>query len=102
MLFGLLFFAPFLGAAIGAAMGAISGSFSDVGINDRFIDEVKAKVIPGTSALFLMSSNAVIDRVTEAFKGQNVEWARCGAQPTAFPQRSARRWLARWRLASSV
>ncbi|MBC8162526.1 MAG: DUF1269 domain-containing protein [Roseiflexaceae bacterium] len=73
MLFGLLFFVPFLGAAIGAAMGAISGSFADVGIDDRFIKEVKEKVTPGTSALFLMSKDAVVERVTESFKGQNLE-----------------------------
>lgn len=73
MLFGLLFFAPFLGAAIGAAMGAISGNFTDIGIDDRFINEVKSKVTPGTSALFLMSRDAVIDRVSEAFKGQQLE-----------------------------
>lgn len=73
MLFGLLFFAPFLGAAIGAAMGALSGSMADVGIDDRFIKEVKEKVTPGTSALFLMSSGAVIDRVSEALKGQSFE-----------------------------
>ena len=73
MLFGLLFFVPFLGAAIGAASGALSGMFADVGIDDRFINDVKDKVTPGTSALFLMSSDAVTDRVTEAFKGQNLE-----------------------------
>jgi uncharacterized membrane protein len=73
MLFGLLFFAPFLGAAIGAAMGAISGAFADIGIDDRFIKEVQEKVTPGTSALFLMSQGAVVDRVFEEFKGISME-----------------------------
>jgi uncharacterized membrane protein len=73
MLFGLLFFAPFLGAAIGAAMGAMSGAFADIGIDDRFIKEVQAKVTPGTSALFLMSQNAVVDRLADEFKGQSME-----------------------------
>ena len=73
MLFGLLFFVPLFGAAIGAAMGALSGSMADVGIDDRFIKDVQAKVTPGTSALFLMSSGAVLDRVSEALKGQSFE-----------------------------
>lgn len=69
MLFGLLFFVPLLGAAIGAATGALSGAFADVGIDDQFIDRVRAEVTPGTSALFLMSSDAVIDKVKDAFAG---------------------------------
>ncbi|MFJ8013691.1 DUF1269 domain-containing protein [Streptomyces sp. NPDC096339] len=67
MLFGLLFFVPLLGAAVGAAAGAIGGSLTDVGIDDRFIDDVKSEVKPGTSALFLLSSDAVIERVRGAF-----------------------------------
>jgi uncharacterized membrane protein len=73
MLFGLLFFVPFLGLAVGAAIGALTGKFADVGIDDKFINEVKAKVTPGTSALFLLTSNAVVDRVAEALKGQEFE-----------------------------
>lgn len=68
-LFGLLFFVPFFGLAIGAAMGALAGHFADVGISDDFIKQVKNQVTPGTSAIFLMTSGAVIDRVREAFKG---------------------------------
>lgn len=68
MLFGLLFFIPFLGMAIGAAMGALSGHFTDYGIDDTFINAVREKVTPGTSALFLMSQGAVVDKVAEAMK----------------------------------
>ena len=39
----------------------------DVGIDDDFITTVKAKVTPGTSALFVMSSDAVLEKVSEAF-----------------------------------
>ncbi|MFC6161990.1 DUF1269 domain-containing protein [Kribbella sp. NPDC058693] len=67
MLFGLIFLVPFLGAAIGAATGALAGSLSDVGIDDNFIKSARDKITPGTSALFLMSSDAVGDKVKAAF-----------------------------------
>ncbi len=73
LLFGLIFFVPLLGMAIGAAMGALTGSMSDVGIDDGFIKGVRDRVTPGTSALFLMSSDAVMDKVKDAFEGQHVE-----------------------------
>jgi len=73
MLFGLLFFVPILGLAVGAGMGALAGSFADVGIDDNFIKQVRSQVTEGTSALFLMSSGGVTDRVREAVKGQEFE-----------------------------
>jgi uncharacterized membrane protein len=69
MLFGLIFLVPFLGAAIGAASGALAGSLSDVGIDDDFIESARSQITPGTSALFLMSSDAVQDKVKDAFAG---------------------------------
>ena len=73
MLFGLIFFIPLLGAAIGAATGALAGSLKDVGIDDGFINRIRDEVTPGTSALFVMTSDAVIDKVREAFPGDQAE-----------------------------
>src|SRR5512135_2686878 len=73
MLFGLIFFIPFFGLAIGAAMGALSGKFADYGIDDNFIKQTREKVTEGTSALFLLTSGAVQDKVVEAMKGQTFE-----------------------------
>ncbi len=73
LLFGLIFFIPILGLAIGAATGALIGSMSDVGISDSFIRDVREKVTPGTSALFLLSSDAVIERVAEEFSSADAE-----------------------------
>ena len=70
MLFGLIFFVPFFGMAIGAAMGALSGKFSDYGIDDDFIKRVGQQVTEGTSALFLMTSGAVMDKVSDAVKAK--------------------------------
>jgi uncharacterized membrane protein len=73
LLFGILFFVPLLGLAVGAAAGALGGSLADAGIDDDFIDDVKAKVTPGTSALFLLSSDAVLDKLRDAFAGHAPE-----------------------------
>jgi uncharacterized membrane protein len=73
MLFGLLFFIPFFGLAVGAAMGALAGHFSDYGIDDTFIKQVRDKVTEGTSALFLLAESATVDKVSEAFKGTKME-----------------------------
>jgi uncharacterized membrane protein len=74
MLFGLIFFIPFLGMAIGAAMGALTGAFSDIGIDDKFIEETRSKITEGTSALFLMSEKAVRDKVAEAVKEKGIKF----------------------------
>ncbi|MFV0252566.1 MAG: DUF1269 domain-containing protein [Beutenbergiaceae bacterium] len=66
LLFGLIFFIPLLGAAFGAAMGAIAGALTDVGIDDSFIADVRSRIQPGTSALFLMTTDAVQDKVAAA------------------------------------
>ena len=56
--------------AVGAAMGALAGKFSDYGIDDSFIKSVGQKVTEGTSALFLMTSDAVMDKVSDAVKAK--------------------------------
>ena len=64
---------PLLGLAIGAGAGALGGSLADAGIDDDFIDAVKQKVTPGTSALFLLSSDAVMDKIKDAFADVHAE-----------------------------
>jgi uncharacterized membrane protein len=71
LLFGLIFFVPLLGAAVGAGLGALTGRFADVGISRDFIDSVRQQVTPGTSALFLLSANAVIDKIKPALADLN-------------------------------
>ncbi len=73
MLLGIIFFVPIFGMVVGATLGALSGSMADIGISDDFIRSVRSKVTPGTSALFLMTSDAVQDRVAEAAKGMKFE-----------------------------
>jgi uncharacterized membrane protein len=70
MLFGLLFFIPFFGMAVGAAMGALAGHFSNYGIDDDFIKSVRDQVTEGTSALFLLTGSATVDKLQDELKGQ--------------------------------
>src|SRR5512143_238387 len=73
MLFGLIFFVPFFGLAVGAAMGALGGKMADFGIDDNFIKQTREKVTEGTSALFLMTTGAVQDKVMAELKGYQFE-----------------------------
>jgi uncharacterized membrane protein len=61
MLLGFIFATPLFGMAVGAAFGALSRAFRDYGIDDDFIKRVRSQVTEGTSALFLMTSEAVMD-----------------------------------------
>ncbi len=73
MLFGLIFFVPFFGLAIGAAMGALAGHFVDYGIDDKLIKQTREQVTEGTSALFLLTSGGVEDKLMDALKGEKFE-----------------------------
>ncbi len=72
-LLGFIFAVPLFGMAVGAAFGALGGAFRDYGIDDDFIKQVRTKVTEGTSALFLMTSDAVMDRVVDGMKGFKFE-----------------------------
>jgi uncharacterized membrane protein len=72
LLFGLLFFVPLLGMAVGAATGALMGHFVDIGIDDNFIKQSRDKITPGTSALFLLSTAAVTERVTDELHARGI------------------------------
>ena len=73
LLFGIIFFFPFLSIAVGAAGGALVGTLRDVGIDDDFINKIKASVTPGTSAIFLLSSSGVQERIRQRFIGTHAE-----------------------------
>jgi len=73
MLFGLIFLVPFFGLAVGAAFGAMSGAFADYGIDDDFIKKIREKITEGKSALFLMTKDEVLDKVSEEMKSLDFE-----------------------------
>ena len=73
-LFGLIFLVPLLGMAVGAGMGALTGSLADVGIDDDFIKNVREKVTPGTSALFVLTGAATApDKVVDELRQYDFE-----------------------------
>jgi uncharacterized membrane protein len=45
----------------------------DAGINDKFIRDCREKITEGTSALFLMTSDATKDKVIDAMKQHKFE-----------------------------
>jgi len=73
MFIGLLFGAPWLGLVIGAASGALGGALTDVGVDDKFIKEVAAKIEPGQSALFLLVTSWTEDKVMDEIKDFDAE-----------------------------
>lgn len=62
-LIGLLFLAPLLGAAVGAAAGGTAGAFTDLGINNRFMEDLGQKLTPGGAALIVLVRKVTPDKV---------------------------------------
>jgi uncharacterized membrane protein len=66
VLFGLIFYSPLLGAAVVSSGEAFSGSIAGFGIADTFVNRARDTVTPGTSALFVLGSDALVDHVRAA------------------------------------
>ena len=73
MLFGLLFSVPFFGVAAGTAIGALANHFAHYGIDEDFIKRVRDQITEDTSALFLLTNEAVLDRVAAVIKNTPFE-----------------------------
>jgi len=69
-LIGLIFLMPLAGAAMGAASGALGGALTDVGINDKWMQETAAAIQPGSAALFVLVRKVTADKVLERLKGE--------------------------------
>ena len=65
-LFGVLFFVPFFGMAVGAGLGGLFAKIERSGIDKRFQQQVRDRLAPGTSALFLLAEHATRDEVAAA------------------------------------
>ncbi|MHC1741583.1 MAG: DUF1269 domain-containing protein [Syntrophobacteraceae bacterium] len=69
LIVGSILLSPLAGAVFGAVTGALSASLSDVGIDDRFMQELSKSFKPGSSALFTLVRRADPERVAEACFG---------------------------------
>lgn len=81
LLLGLVFLSPMAGPAFGAAAGAVAGGLSDFGIQDDFIMSVRDSVTPGTSAVFVVSRRASVERMTDELRGLSVTVCRTYLSP---------------------
>jgi uncharacterized membrane protein len=88
VLMGLIFVVPIAGPAFGAAAAAFAGSLSGFGFDDEFVKTVRDAVIPGTSALFVLSEDADANGLASELRGLDVEVYRWDLPPE--PARSLR------------
>ena len=68
MLFGLLFSVPFFGVTTGTVIGALASHFARYGIDEDFFKGVRNQIMEGTSALFLLTNGATLDKVVSTIK----------------------------------
>jgi len=60
----------------GSKASSFAKKLSKAGINAAMLESVKGDMTPGTSALVLLTSGAVIDTIAQAFQGQPMELIR--------------------------
>ena len=57
---GALFAVPVAGAVVGAGIGALAKATEGTGITKQDMERIRTEITPGTSALFLVTDNALI------------------------------------------
>jgi uncharacterized membrane protein len=68
---GALFMVPVAGAIIGAGIGALAKATDGTGITKEDLERIRTEVVPGTSALFMVTEKADIDRLGERFRARD-------------------------------
>jgi uncharacterized membrane protein len=69
LLFGAMFALPVLGIAAGAATGRLLKAQEGLGITDEQLGRIRSEITEGTSALFLVTDEADLDRLGERLHG---------------------------------
>ncbi len=67
---GALFMVPVAGAVVGAGVGALAKATSGTGITKEDLERIRTELVPGTSALFLVTEDANLDRLGDRFRGR--------------------------------
>jgi len=65
---GVLFLAPLFGMAVGAASGAMAGKMADVGVNDDFVKNLRARLQSAGAALIVLGTADARDKLIERVK----------------------------------
>jgi uncharacterized membrane protein len=67
---GLVAAAPLTGAAIGALVGSAgNAAAAEIGIDDKFVQDVEGLMKPGTSTLFVLDDAGEMDVILHAIRG---------------------------------
>ena len=69
VLTGALFLVPVVGGVVGVAIGALAKSTEGAGITKEDLTRIRTEVVPGTSALFVVTEQGDLDRLGERFRG---------------------------------
>jgi uncharacterized membrane protein len=70
---GALFMIPVAGAVLGAGIGALAKATSGTGITKGDLERIRTEITPGTSALFMVTEDANMDRLGERFHGRDAK-----------------------------
>ena len=57
-----------LGLVVGAGLGAAIGALKEVGVDEKFMEELGSHLKPGTSALFIVAKKAKPEAIVEELK----------------------------------
>jgi uncharacterized membrane protein len=69
ILTGALFTVPVVGGVVGLALGALAKSTEGAGISKEDLARIRTEVVEGTSALFVVTEDANLDRLGERLRG---------------------------------
>jgi uncharacterized membrane protein len=81
VLLALIFITPLAGPSFGAAAGAFAGCLADFGVGDDMVLRVREDVVPGTSALFVISDRESAERLGVELQGLAAVGARTELSP---------------------
>jgi uncharacterized membrane protein len=71
LMIGTLFFMPIAGGLAGAALGGLAKATEDAGITKEQLEKIRTEVTEGTSAMFLVTEQASLDRLGERMRGMH-------------------------------
>jgi uncharacterized membrane protein len=71
LMIGTLFFMPIAGGLAGAALGGLAKATEDTGITKDQLEKIHREVTEGTSALFVVTEQANLDRLGDRMRGMH-------------------------------